>query len=258
MENGAGCRRAVQFVADAVLALPLLTRREWGGEVRTVASADPASTGDTANTNHPNRREMTMNQDLYQAAIAAFDQANAEDPNKELVEGKEYPKELLYAQRMTEMQQRFAPEAPEAVKLACRAQHIRRWKIPRSDYPMDKPGYMLWRTTLYKFHAETAGLLMQEAGYDDEMIARVKTIVSKKELKSDPGTQLMEDVVGLVFIEHYMLVFAGQHPDYDEAKWIGIIQKTWNKMSGRAREFALAGKIRLPEALVPLILKAVQ
>lgn len=194
----------------------------------------------------------------YQAAIAAFDRANAQDPNKEMFDGKEYPKELLYAQRMTDMQERFAPGASEAVKLAVRAQHIQRWKSPRSDYPMDKPGYMLWRTNLYKFHAETAGNLMKEAGYDDEMVARVKTIVGKKELKTNPETQLMEDVADLVFIEHYMLAFAGQHPDYDEAKWIVIIKKTWNKMSSSAHEFALAGKIRLPEALVPLILKAVQ
>ncbi|TNC95703.1 MAG: hypothetical protein FD121_1328 [Gallionellaceae bacterium] len=194
----------------------------------------------------------------YQAAIAAFDRANAQDPNKEMADGKEYPKELLYAQRMTEMQERFAPGASEAVKLAVRAQHIQRWKSPRSDYPMDKPGYMLWRTNLYKFHAETAGNLMKEVGYDDEMVARVKAIVGKKELKTNPETQMMEDVVDLVFIEHYMLAFAGQHPEYDEAKWILIIKKTWNKMSSNAHEFALAGKIRLPEALVPLILKAVQ
>ena len=195
---------------------------------------------------------------LYQAAIAAFDKANSEDPNKDVSAGKEYPKELLYAQRMTEMQERYAPEATEAVKLAVRAQHIQRWKIPRSNYPMDKPGYMLWRTTLYKFHAETAGNLMKQVGYDDEMIARVKTIVSKKDIKNNPETQMMEDIVDLVFIEHYILGFAGQHADYDEAKWIVIIKKTWNKMSQRAHEFALAGKIALPEALVPLILKAVQ
>ncbi|HEX5363841.1 MAG TPA: DUF4202 domain-containing protein [Gallionella sp.] len=199
-----------------------------------------------------------MTEQLYQAAIASFDKANAEDPNKETADGQQYPKELLYARRMTEMQERFAPEASEAVKLAVRAQHIQRWKIPRSDYAMDKPGYMLWRTTLYKFHAETAGKLMKEVGYDDEMIERVKAIVSKKELKTNPETQMMEDIVDLVFIEHYMLAFAGQHADYDEAKWILIIKKTWNKMSQRAHEFALSGKIALPEALVPLILKAVQ
>lgn len=194
----------------------------------------------------------------YPLAIAAFDKANAEDPNKEVFNGEEYPKELLYARRMTEMQERFAPEASEAVKLAVRAQHIQRWKIPRSDYPMDKPGYMLWRTTLYKFHAQTAGALMQAVGYDAAMTARVQTIISKKELKTNAETQMMEDIVGLVFIEHYMSGFAGSHPEYDEAKWILIIKKTWNKMSQRAHEFALAGKIELPQALEPLILKAVQ
>ncbi|BCK87672.1 hypothetical protein MIZ01_1463 [Sideroxyarcus emersonii] len=199
-----------------------------------------------------------MTQNRYQAAIAAFDKANAEDPNKEIFNGKEYPKELLYAQRMTEMQERYAPEASEAVKLAVRAQHIQRWKSPRSNFPMDRQGYLQWRTGLYKFHAETAGRLMKEVGYDDEMIERVKTIVSKKALKMNPETQLMEDVVDLVFIEHYMLHFAGQHPEYDEVKWIEIIKKTWQKMSARAHDFALAGKIKLPEALVPLILKAVK
>jgi len=194
----------------------------------------------------------------YQAAIVAFDKANAEDPNKEISEGKEYPKELLYAQRMSEMQARYAPEASEAVKLAVRAQHIQRWKIPRRDYPMNKPGYMLWRTTLYRFHAETTGAIMQEVGYDEEMVARVKAIVGKKNLKTNPETQMMEDVVDLVFLEYYISGFADQHPEYDEAKWILIINKTWRKMSQRAQGFALAGKIQLPEALVPLILKAVK
>ncbi len=194
----------------------------------------------------------------YQAAIAAFDKANAEDPNKETFDGKEYPKELLYAQRMTEMQERYVPDASEAVKLAVRAQHIQRWKSPRSNFPMDRQGYLQWRTGLYKFHAETAGNLMKQVGYDDEMIERVRTIVSKKGLKVNPETQLMEDVVDLVFIEHYMIGFATSHPEYDEEKWIQIIKKTWQKMSPRAHEFTLAGKIALPEALVPLILKAVK
>lgn len=199
-----------------------------------------------------------MTQSPYQAAINAFDQANSQDTNVEISDGREYPKELLYAQRMSDMQERYAPEASEAVKLAVRAQHIQRWKSPRSDYPMDKPGYMLWRTGLYKFHAETAGALMKEAGYDDEMIERVKTIVSKKGLKTNPETQLMEDVADLVFIEHYMIGFASSHPEYDEAKWILIIKKTWQKMSARAHAFALGGNIKLPDALVPLILKAIQ
>ncbi len=199
-----------------------------------------------------------MTQQRYQAAITEIDRVNAEDPNREIADGREYPKELLYSQRMTGMQQRFIPEASEAVKLAVRAQHIQRWKVPRSSYPMDKEGYLQWRTGLYKFHADTVGNIMQAAGYDEEMIERVKKIVGKKGLKVNPETQQMEDVVDLVFIEHYLTGFVAQHPEYDEAKWIPIIRKTWQKMSAPAHEFALAGRIKLPEALVPLILKAVQ
>ena len=99
---------------------------------------------------------------------------------------------------------------------------------------------------------------MQEAGYDAAMTERVQAIVGKKGLKVNPETQLMEDIVDLVFIEHYMMGFAGQHPEYDEEKWIEIIRKTWQKMSTKAHQFVLAGKIKLPEPLVPLILKAVK
>lgn len=123
---------------------------------------------------------------------------------------------------------------------------------------MDRQGYLQWRTGLYKFHAETAGLLMKEVGYEDEMVERVRAIISKKGLKVNPETQLMGDVADLVFIEYYMLGFATSHPEYDEAKWIEIIKKTWQKMSSRAHEFTLAGKIKLQEGLVPLIMKAVQ
>ncbi|RLJ63780.1 DUF4202 domain-containing protein [Sulfurisoma sediminicola] len=191
--------------------------------------------------------------DRFQRAIALFDAANAEDPNQD--QGQ--PKELLYAQRMTEMLGRFAPAAPEAVRLAVRAQHIQRWKVPRSSYPMTKEGYYAWRTGLYKFHAETAGELMQQAGYDEAMIERVKAAVGKRGIKVNPETQLLEDVTDLVFIEYYMLGFAGQHGDYSEEKWLDIIRKTWKKMSDDAHAFALSGKLKLPEPLVPLITKAV-
>lgn len=191
--------------------------------------------------------------DRFQRAIALFDAANAEDPN--LDEGQ--PKELLYGRRMTEMIGRFAPDAPESVQLAVRAQHIERWKVPRADYPMDKAGYYKWRTGLYTFHAETAARLMREAGYDEAMIERVKTAISKTGIKTNPETQLLEDVTDLVFIEHYMLGFAGQHAEYSEEKWLDIIRKTWRKMSENAHAFALSGKLKLPEPLVPLITKAV-
>ena len=189
-------------------------------------------------------------------ALALFDAANAEDPNLDGEAGRQQPKELLYARRMSQMLARFAPGAAEAVQLAVRAQHLQRWKIPRRDYPATPAGYQLWRTTLYRYHADRAGELMRQAGYDEEMIARVQKIVAKRGIKANPETQLLEDVVGLVFLEHYLTAFVAQHSEYDEAKWIDILQKTWKKMSAAGHEAALT-KIALPEKLLPLILKAV-
>jgi len=196
---------------------------------------------------------MIANQHYFNQAIALFDAANAQDPNQD--EGE--PKELLYAQRMTDMISRFAPDASEVAQLAVRAQHIQRWLVPRSNYPLGKPGYFAWRTGLYRFHAETAGKLMQQAGYAEAMIEQVKLAVSKQGIKTNPDTQMLEDVTSLVFIESYMLGFAGQHAEYTEEKWLDIIRKTWRKMSADAHAFATSGGIKLPEALVPLILKAV-
>jgi len=196
---------------------------------------------------------MIENPECFNRAIALFDAANGEDPNQD--EGQ--PKELLYAQRMTEMLHRFAPDAPEAAQLAVRAQHIKRWTVPRDSYPMTKEGYFAWRTGLYKFHADTAGELMRQAGYGDAMIERVKKAVGKRALKVNPDTQQMEDTADLVFIEYYMLGFAAGKPDYNEEKWLEIIRKTWKKMSETAHTFALSGQLKLPEPLLPLITKAI-
>lgn len=196
---------------------------------------------------------MNEQQARFERAMALFDAANAEDPNQD--EGQ--PKELLYALRMSDMLNRFAPEASEVVKLAVRAQHIRRWTVPRGGYPMTKEGYYAWRTGLYKFHAETAGVLMRRAGYDEATVECVVAAVGKRGLKVNADTQLLEDVTDLVFIEHYMVGFAGQHAEYSEEKWLDIIRKTWKKMSERAHAFATSGGIKLPEPLVPLILKAI-
>ena len=198
-----------------------------------------------------------MKQNKFEVAVELIDAANSEDTNLETSDGKELPKELLYSHRMSDMLQRYTPDADDTMKLALRAQHIQRWKSPRSDYPMDRKGYHLWRTNLYTFHADTAAALLEKAGYDDEFINRLKLAVSKKSLKSNLDTQLLEDVSALVFIEHYMLAFAEKHPEYDEEKWILIIQRTWNKMTEKAHAFALAGSIKLPDPLIPLIQKAV-
>jgi len=198
-----------------------------------------------------------LSQDIFKKAIKLIDAANSEDPNQVTDEhGKTWPKELLYSYRMAEILQRYAPEADSICQLAIRSQHIQRWKSQRNAYPMDRVGYLKWRKDLYKFHAVTMGELMSQAGYTADDIERAKKMVGKVGIKSNPDTQLLEDVADLVFIEYYLLAFADKHPDYSEEKWIEIIQKTWKKMSEKGQKFALSGAIKLPEPLVPLINKA--
>ena len=200
---------------------------------------------------------MSQQPSTFDAAITLIDAANSADPNQEKVGEETRPKELLYSQRMSEMLQRYRPDAADVVKLAVRGQHIERWKSARDAYPMDRSGYLKWRVDLYRFHAETVGKLLAEAGYDEDFVQRVRQAVGKRSLKVNADTQLLEDVASLVFIEHYLLAFVTKHPEYDEDKWLRIIRKTWKKLSEEAHAFALSGDLELPESLVPLIRKAV-
>ncbi|MCW8927989.1 MAG: DUF4202 domain-containing protein, partial [Gammaproteobacteria bacterium] len=140
---------------------------------------------------------MSTPSQAFTRAIELIDAANAEDPNSETVDGKAWPKELLYSHRMSDILHRYTPEADEAQQLAIRAQHIQRWKSPRSDYPMNRSGYHQWRTQLYKFHAETAASLLVQAGCSEDVIERVMQAVGKRALKRNPDTQLLEDVAAL-------------------------------------------------------------
>ena len=169
-------------------------------------------------------------------ALRLFDEANAADPNTEMVEGQPLPKELLYGQRMSRRLAAFAPDAPETVKLAARAQHIRRWEVPRDTYPEGRAGYLKWRTDLYKRHGDIAAGILRDVGYDDETIGRVRTLLRKRGLRTDPDVQLMEDVICLVFLEHYLHDFAQKH---DEEKLISIVHKTWKKMTEKGHRAAL-------------------
>ena len=169
-------------------------------------------------------------------AFALFDTFNQQDPNVIIKDGVSYPAEYFYALRLYDWVNKLDPDASEPLLLASRCQHIGRWKIPRSDYPMNKPGYYNWRTDLAKFHAETAATLMYEAGYDDGFVKAVQHILLKKDLKSDHDVQVMEDALCLVFLEYQYEDFLQHH---DEEKVIRIVRKSWSKMSEAGRNAAL-------------------
>lgn len=189
---------------------------------------------------------------LFEKAISKIDEVNAQDPHSEDFEGKTFPKELLYSQRMSEKLQQFAPEAPDYLHIAARAQHIGRWRIPRSEYPMDRVGYLRWREELKKMHAAMTTQILAELGFDEEKIARVSHLIRKKQLKSNEETQLLEDVICLVFLEYYFEDFAAKHAD---EKIIDIVRKTWAKMSESGKNAAL--KLPLSSSSLQLIQQAV-
>ena len=179
--------------------------------------------------------------------LQKIDALHSNDPKK--VDGK--AAELVYAERMTGWLNKLVDSPSEELQIAVRSQHLCRWEIPRSDYPMDRPGYFKWRTNLGKLHAEKAAECMAESGYNEETINRTKSIIRKQNLKNDSDAQTMEDCACLVFIENDFLPFASK---YDEAKVIDIVQKTWAKMSEKGHQAALA--LDLPEEALEVIKKA--
>lgn len=165
-----------------------------------------------------------------------IDAANAQDPNVTVVDGEDRPKELVYGQRMSARLVLFAPDASEALRLAARAQHIKRWTHPRDAYPMDRKGYHLWRTELYSYHADETEAIMRSVGYDDDAIASMRELMLKKRIKKDAEAQTLEDVICLVFLEHEFEAFAAKHED---EKVVTILQRTWKKMSEAGHAAAL-------------------
>ncbi len=180
----------------------------------------------------------------YREALRMFDEAHREDPRRVTVQGEEVPWSLLYHRRLHHWVERLSDPASESLLLAARCQHIRRWRIPRSNYPMDRTGYRRWRKTLLRFHAQQAREILEQAGYEEEMIRRVQELVQKLRLKLDPEVQLFEDAICLVFLENEFVDFLGKH---EEDKIIEILQKTWKKMSKQGHQAAL----ELVETLPP-------
>lgn len=177
---------------------------------------------------------------LYQKAIDLFDAYNKKDPNKVEVNGDFISQELLYSIRMTAKLYEYEASPTELMALAVRAQHIGRWEIKRDTFEMTKLGYFKWREALKIHHAKIVFNLLKEVGYEEVFIQELIVVLSKKNLKKDTQTQMLEDVICLVFLEHYFDAFALKHQDRD--KLIVILKKTWVKMSVKAQNQAVSMK----------------
>lgn len=187
----------------------------------------------------------------YEAAIALIDEAHAQDPTIAIIAGKEIPYELHYAQRMSHYLSLRFPDASPTLRVAIRAQHFRRWEIPRSSYPATKPGYLNWRAFLKKRQADLASAICVGCNFTKEEAEEVARLIRKEDLRSNEETQVLEDVACLVFLDDQFEAFEREH---DEAKIVGILRKTWGKMSERGRELAL--EMQMSEKSKELIGKA--
>ncbi len=178
----------------------------------------------------------------YAAAVAAIDEANSHDPNTVLVRGASRPLALAHGQLAAEWVSRLSPDADEAVLLAARAHHLRRWEVPRLWYPEGKAGYLRWRRDQKQRHATDVTGSLAEAGFDGEFIERVQGLIRREHLGTDADTQLVEDAACLVFIETQL---AGFESRLDHQHVLEVIRKTARKMSPAG--LAAVGEIALGE-----------
>ena len=192
----------------------------------------------------------------FLAAVAEIDHANAVDPRKVVESGAERAYEVVYSGHMMRRLQAMYPEASELLRLAAHGQHIRRFDIPRDTYPLGRDGYNEWRRACREHHAKVLGDIMRRNGYRAAEIDRVGMLVKKEQLKKDKESQALENVVDVVFIEHYFDEFHGKYSHYDDAKIVDIVAKTLRKMSPKGHQAALA--LDLPERAKKLVLAAVE
>jgi hypothetical protein len=215
------------------------------------------------------RKKIKMS-DKFQRALSAIDEAHSQDPNLTTItepnaEPKSIPYELHYACKMTSYLESYNPSASEPLRLAIRAQHLRRWEVPRSSYPATKAGYLNWRTFLKNRQADQARQICIDSGYSEDEAGRVAALVRKEGLKrkitttttdktaetEEDETQILEDVACLVFLDDQ---FAAFEKGLDEEKILGILRKTWAKMSDKGRRMAL--EIQMSERCRELVQKA--
>ena len=189
----------------------------------------------------------------FDNAVAAIDAANADDPFTitYVLDGAEVtrPKELAHSELMCEWVKTLDPEADDAQLLAARAHHLRRWTLPRSDYPEGRAGYLKWRSDARKHHSALVGEILADVGYGtdgDDTIERVQALVSKQGLGKggladvdgrSPAVQVHEDALCLVFLQTQFVPVAEQLGD---EKTIDVLVRTVPKMGPRGQAAALA------------------
>ncbi len=187
----------------------------------------------------------------YSRARELIDAAHAADPT---LGSDGQPAELVYAGQIEAWVVKLVPDASPLLRLAARCQHLERWSVPRASFPEGKAGYLAWRRSLYVKQAARAKELLLLAGVAAAEADEAATWVSKTGLKTNAGTQALEDAAVLVFLESEIKAFAAQHSGYPREKFIDILRKSWRKLSPRGQE--LARSLTLPPDVAAMVQEA--
>jgi hypothetical protein len=175
------------------------------------------------------------NSSRFRSALAAIDEANAQDPQTMAWNGRQGARELLFSQRVYEWVLQLDPSASEPLLLAARSHTLRRWEIARSGYEMNRRGYHAWRNACAEHHAQVARVLLGQQGYDDDTLERVAALILKEHWPADPDARTLEDADCLAFLEMKLEQYAGQ---WEQDKAVQILKRSLKKMTPRAREIA--------------------
>lgn len=184
----------------------------------------------------------------FDAALAAIDAANADDPSS--FDGE--PLALHEGRIAHRWVNQLDPVASEPLQLAARAHHLRRWALARSTYPDGRAGYLRWRRDQKQRHADELASILAGAGYDDHVVQRAAEIVAKRGLESDAEVQSFEDAVALTFMQTQVESFHDRLDDDD--KFVDVVRKTLAKMTDRGRSVALT--LEFDEPVRSLVTKA--
>src|SRR5262245_22993828 len=106
---------------------------------------------------------------------------------------------------------------------------------------MTREGYLVWRSKLKTRAAQQVAELLASPAIQPPLspdeIARIAALIRKKDLGKDEETQVLEDVACLVFLDDQFDDF-DRKSDLDDEKIVGILRKTWAKMSPQGRDLA--------------------
>mgnify|MGYP000149956379 CR=1 FL=1 len=168
-----------------------------------------------------------------------------------VVRGEDLPLALAHGRLAAGWIPELVDDPDDALLLAARAHHLRRWELPRSEYPDGRAGYLRWRRDQKQRHAADVVGILAGAGYDESTINRVQALLRRVRLDEATGTQAAEDAACLAFLETQLGDLAAR---LDDEKMVAVVQKVAVKMSPRALE--LVARIPLSAEGADLLTRA--